>query len=390
MAGETKEHPSSRLPGFFEGAGLAVTSLLVILAALEGALRLWDWARGGTPLVKPDPQVVLYRPHPYLPIALRPSSDYRDGDTSGRINSLGLRGPERTIEKPPGVLRVLCVGGSTTFGAGILGDENTWPARLESHLAAGWPNQRVEVWNAGVPGYTTAENIIYLGLTLVDFHPDLVIFYEGYNDFKPNRHPGFRADYSHWRDRAAPPVRSPLARLRLYEKLDKLARRFIRPPTAEVRDAATGAALKRYDTVSEEGLSVFRRNLHTLAAIARSAGARVAFATYAHPCTEANLERHPDLFVYLPGFAPTLTFNGVRDAFRQYNDSTRAVAAEEHAILVDAEREIPPDPGLFVDHVHYNAAGADAFARVAAAALLPALRNPEFLRDGAAGPPARH
>jgi lysophospholipase L1-like esterase len=113
----------------------------------------------------------------------------------------------------------------------------------------------------------------------------------------------------------------------------------------------------------------------------------VVFATYAHPCTEVNLERHPDLFVYLPGYAPTLTFTGVRDAFRQYNEAIRSAAAEEHAVLVDAEREIPPDPALFVDHVHYNAAGADAFARAAAAALLPELRGPETLRAGAGGRP---
>ena len=377
MSGRPDGTAESRIQRAAANLGLAVASSLLFLALLEGGLRLYDWLRAGTPVAPPDPLDVLYAPHPYLPIALKPSSDYRDNDTAGHINSLGLRGPERSASKPPGVFRVICVGGSTTFGAGIIGDEKTYPARLEAHLSALCPGRRFEVWNAGVPGYTTAENVIYLSLRLVDFQPDLVVLYEGYNDFKPNRTPGFRSDYSHWRDRAAPPPRpSTLERLRIHQKLRSFADRHFGSRAAEVRDPRTGERMKRYDSVGEDGLAAFRRNLRTMISVARSAGARTALATSAHPCTEENLGAHPELFTYLPGFLPNLTFAGTRDAFDRYNEAIRSVAREEGALLADAAREIPPGPELFVDHVHFNPRGADLFARVVADAILAALPGP--------------
>ncbi|HZE89965.1 MAG TPA: SGNH/GDSL hydrolase family protein [Verrucomicrobiae bacterium] len=352
---------------------LALTSTCLFFAALEGGARTWDRIRNGTPFFLPDPASSLYEPHPYLPLVLRPDSDYRDNDTAGHINALGLRGPERPAGKAPGTYRVICVGGSTTFGAGIVGDENTWPARLEAKLAAARPDLKIEVWNAGVPGYTSAENVIYLSLRLVDFRPDLVVLYEGYNDFKPNRHPGFRSDYAHWRDREAAPQRSPLDRLRFYVKMKALADRLTADPSEEVKDVRTGGKLKRFDTVSQEGLAAFRRNLETMIAVARRAGADVAVATYAHPCTESNLASRPDLFTYLPGYLPSLTFRGVVDAFGRYNDAVRSVAATDRAHLADAARAMPADPSLFVDHVHFNARGAELFAQVVAGTILPTL-----------------
>lgn len=362
----------SRIQRLAANIGLAAVSALVFLALAEGGLRLAG-SLGGAPLVQQDPLTTLFRPHPYLPTVLRPSTEYRDNDTSGRINALGFRGPERRAEKAPGTFRVLCVGGSTTFGAGIRGDEKTYPANLERRLAEAWPGREVEVWNAGVPGYTTAENGIYLGLKLIDFQPDLIVFYEGYNDFKPNRYPRFQSDYAHWRDREVAPARSALEGLRLYTKLRDLSERYLGDPEEEILDARGETRLQRYDTVAGEGLAAFRRNLRSMIAVSRAAGADVVLATYAHPCTDRNLEERPELFVYLPRYQPNLTYRGVQDAFRRYNDAIRTVGEAEGAILADADRELPPDPDLFVDHVHFNDRGAQVFAAVVAEAILAGL-----------------
>ncbi len=134
--------------------------------------------------------------------------------------------------------------------------------------------------------------------------------------------------------------------------------------------------MKGHDSVGEDGLAAFRRNLRTMISVARSAGARAVLATTPHPCTEENLRARPELFTYLPGFLPNLTFAGARDAFDRYNDAVRSVAREEGAPLADAAREIPTDPELFVDHVHFNPRGADLFARVVADAILAALPGP--------------
>jgi hypothetical protein len=113
----------------------------------------------------PDPAVnVRYR--------LRPGvvdyGLYRVG-----VNSLGYRGPERPAEKPPGVFRVLCVGGSNVYGLSVSNDE-TWPAQLEKRLNAARAG-RFEVWNAGLPAYVGVQMVIAAEEALGTIRPDLVL-----------------------------------------------------------------------------------------------------------------------------------------------------------------------------------------------------------------------
>jgi hypothetical protein len=51
------------------------------------------------------------------------------------------------------------------------------------------------------------------------------------------------------------------------------------------------------------------------------------------------------------------------------NEKTRTLSALEGVPLLDFERDVPPDGGLFLDEVHVNAAGALLEAKVAAAFL---------------------
>jgi lysophospholipase L1-like esterase len=96
------------------------------------------------------------------------------------INNHGFRGPDFTIEKPPGVFRVVTLGASSTFGFHDRDDE-TYPYYLSNQLRA-YGRGQFEVINLGIP-HLTSGNILALfraeGLLL---HPDVVTFYEGIND----------------------------------------------------------------------------------------------------------------------------------------------------------------------------------------------------------------
>lgn len=52
-----------------------------------------------------------------------------------RVNTLGLRGPDRPIEKPPGVARVAVLGDSVVWGWGVA-EEDGMVARLEARLGS--------------------------------------------------------------------------------------------------------------------------------------------------------------------------------------------------------------------------------------------------------------
>jgi len=103
-----------------------------------------------------------------------------------RINRQGLRAErDYHIPKPAGVYRVLCLGDSITFGWGLPLSE-TWPELLETALSARLMGRRVEVINAGYPGYTTRQGLIWLDRELVRLEPDAVVVEFGFNDSLPS------------------------------------------------------------------------------------------------------------------------------------------------------------------------------------------------------------
>lgn len=100
-----------------------------------------------------------------------------------KINALGFRDRrEYSFDKPPNTFRILVLGDSVTFGHGTL-DDTTYPYLLEQQLRKWRPGVNWEVWNLGVPGYNTRQELAYLEEIGPRAQPDLVIvgFYP--NDF---------------------------------------------------------------------------------------------------------------------------------------------------------------------------------------------------------------
>jgi lysophospholipase L1-like esterase len=111
-------------------------------------------------------------------------TDGRDGDRpyEVHINNHGFRGKDFNEAKPPGVMRVLALGASSTFGYQNR-DEETYPHYLEEILnrRAGGA-RRFEVINFAIP-HATSDNVLALFLAEgVPLEPDFVTFYEGAND----------------------------------------------------------------------------------------------------------------------------------------------------------------------------------------------------------------
>jgi hypothetical protein len=101
------------------------------------------------------------------------------------INSLGLRGPERPFDKPPGTFRVLLLGDSFVEAAQVA-EQDGIASRLEAALNATLTG-RYEVLNAGVGGWGTGQQSIFFEEEGHRYQPDLVLiaFYLG-NDVYDN------------------------------------------------------------------------------------------------------------------------------------------------------------------------------------------------------------
>ncbi len=94
-------------------------------------------------------------------------------------NSLGFRGREFSKKKSDeNKIRIFCTGGSTT--AGSSDDEKTWPKLLEKKLIG--MNFNVEVINAGVYGWHSAQELIRFKNEIINYDIDILLIHQGWNE----------------------------------------------------------------------------------------------------------------------------------------------------------------------------------------------------------------
>lgn len=97
------------------------------------------------------------------------------------------------FSKPKGAYRIFLLGGSTVAGSGASSNNTTIASYLKKHLVNLFEGKNIEVINAGVSGYNTHQERNYLLSDIVHYQPDLVIFYDGWNDFAgPTWQGGYR------------------------------------------------------------------------------------------------------------------------------------------------------------------------------------------------------
>jgi len=89
-------------------------------------------------------------------------------------------------EKPPGTLRVVALGASSTFGFHDR-DGETWPALLEAALTGLCPDRTWQVLNLGIPHLMSDEILALFRAEGLALAPDVVVFYEGVNDSSARR-----------------------------------------------------------------------------------------------------------------------------------------------------------------------------------------------------------
>ncbi len=95
------------------------------------------------------------------------------------INSEGFRGPEYTRQRVAGTRRVTHLGDSCTMGFTIADDEAVYGARLATVLSK--RSLPTETLNFGVDGYSSHQGRLLMNEVL-EYAPDFVTFYFGYND----------------------------------------------------------------------------------------------------------------------------------------------------------------------------------------------------------------
>ena len=149
---------------------------VVAVGILEGAIRALH--------LIPDSDPIPYHAAPGEEV-FAPVPNASATSTFGilhRTDSLGLRGPDRSLARNPGRPRVAVVGDSVVWGYGVSEDDTipAWLERLSSSDGVG-----LDVWNLGVTAYNTYnEKAKYARLAPL-LAPDVTIVVVLFNDLHP-------------------------------------------------------------------------------------------------------------------------------------------------------------------------------------------------------------
>jgi len=98
-----------------------------------------------------------------------------------KINSERFRAAEFQKDKPENTFRIFNIGGSTTFGAGVL-DNQTYPYYLQELYDDASLPFKIEVINTGWADMNSIKEVQLIKERLIGFDPDLFIVYDGWND----------------------------------------------------------------------------------------------------------------------------------------------------------------------------------------------------------------
>lgn len=108
-------------------------------------------------------------------------------------NSFGFRDIGHNIQKEEGIFRIIAIGDSYTYGAGIDNIEDTYPKLLQSKLGS-----KYEVMTLAKGGYSTIDELKLLNEIGLGLNPDLIILGYHLNDAEgPGSRIGFEKMFYH-------------------------------------------------------------------------------------------------------------------------------------------------------------------------------------------------
>lgn len=255
-----------------------------------------------------------------------------------RVSAQGFRTPQVAVPKPAGTKRVLVLGDSVTWGAGVR-EEETFARKLEHALGAELACP-VEVVNAGVSGYGTLEELDVLEREGIGFEPDVVLVYYVENDNQSVSHlQGGIASFL--KDQLV--YRSYLIGATLYAW---------RNARWKVEAARGGGAREAYRADQGEwdarpGTAASLAALRSIAAIGRERGVRVLVASHPNVLRDPNADARRNEILRALAAEEQIDFVDVRPAMQPHAEADIAVSARDlhpngfaHGVIAEVLRPV--------------------------------------------------
>jgi len=157
-----------------EGIAVFIITILVLALMLEGMLvfknrdgknydiEMWKYSRS-LKRVSANPKLG----HEHIP---NKSAKLQNVDI--KINSLGMRGAEPSTDASK---TIIFLGSSIALGWGVL-EEEIYPSLLQKELQTAHPEQKIQIYNAGVGNYNTQREVdAFFANQAEKIKPDIIV-----------------------------------------------------------------------------------------------------------------------------------------------------------------------------------------------------------------------
>lgn len=291
--------------------------------------------------------------HHYLNYSGMPN--YKSIDGLNEHNSLGFRGPEIVVPKPRGVYRIAILGGSTVYEEYVKDWRKDFARQLEAELRRHYDYQNIEIVNAGLPGWSSWEDLINLEFRLLDLDLDMIIVYEGTNDVharlvKPD---SYKADNSGWRKRWKSSLCLHLLCSKIIQRLTGLEMQGFNVEAAtfgatEETGYSSILGTTPLETLKKNPPIFYERNLRNIIAIAYEQNMKVLLATWA----------------YSDEFDDYAATNHYQVGFKAINEVIKQVGKTKSLPVYNFAGEMSKDKRYWVDGRHNNEEGVRLKAKL--------------------------
>ncbi len=337
-------------------------------AALDESLRVLAIAKyylSGRDAVPPT----IYLDHPFLTEVMAPHYVHlRRGRVVFQTNSLGFRSPEFALRKPPGTYRIVVVGGS----AALWGSDNAHTFAnmlMKMFNPGGGRGRRYEVIDAGVPGFTSTQELFLVQAEVISWDPDMVVVYDGFNDMFFGSMPTYRPNWVPRDEELTQflkrpvwmedPVERNIFILHLYRDWRRRRERARMTPPEFATDSPAGLRFSYKPHL--EAVRVYRANLRSLVAMLKDRGVTpvLVYQPTLFDKTPWSPEERADFARVVPRYAESM-----RTLLPLGAQAVKAVARTEHVTSADFTRIFDGIPGsTFEGQVHQSDMGNRIIAR---------------------------
>ncbi len=309
-------------------------------------------------------------PHPYLPYVFKKNFWRQE---SGKIeyplnknvffpdlksNNLGYYNGEKgnrdvITPKPNDLIRINCLGGSTTGNYFKYKDKNySYPLELERILKKKFTTN-FEVNNFGQGGYNSADILVRYAIESIDTKPDYIIIYHAYNDIRSYLTKNFSSDYSHSRRNLG----EVYWKYQLGSKIPNIKVNFLNYITNKylfpIDERSTILEMVGKQQIDPSinyfpGLATYERNIQSIIDLSLKNNVKVILSTfcmYLYP----EIQNDPLHALY-------------KKIVDEENKIVKKLAEKNDLILVDSASLIPLDNNNFLDTIHFSIKGMNLLA----------------------------